>query len=102
MNLLNDKDSRRKCDRNANKFIGLTYPFFAAVTAKLGLPIFGARVERSGVLLDKLVASLPDKWSPPVARVVTYALCIARLKMPSLTFSGLFPHFVAAIVQSNT
>ncbi|CAJ0598171.1 unnamed protein product [Cylicocyclus nassatus] len=79
-----NKDSRRKCDRNANKFISLTYPFFAAVTAKLGLPIFGAKIERSGVLLEKLVASLPEKWSPPVTRVVAYALCIARLKMPSL------------------
>ncbi|WKX99823.1 hypothetical protein Q1695_014587 [Nippostrongylus brasiliensis] len=79
------KDTRRKCDRNANKFIGLTYPFFAAVTAKLGFPIFAAKIERSGVLLEKLVSSLPAKWSPPVTRVVAYALCIARLKMPSLT-----------------
>lgn len=83
-----NKDTRKKCDRNANKFIGLTYPFFAAVTAKLGLPIFGAKVERSGVLLEKMVASLPDKWSPPVTRVVAYALCIARLKMPSLTWNS--------------
>ncbi|KAK6040664.1 hypothetical protein COOONC_21831 [Cooperia oncophora] len=83
-----DKDTRKKCDRNANKFIGLTYPFFAAVTAKLGLPIFGAKVERSGVLLEKIVASLPDKWSPPVTRVVAYALCIARLKMPSMTWNS--------------
>ncbi|EYB83931.1 hypothetical protein Y032_0327g2619 [Ancylostoma ceylanicum] len=82
-----NKDTRKKCDRNANKFISLTYPFFAAVSAKLGLPIFGAKVERSGVLLERLVASLPDKWSPPVTRVVAYALCIARLKMPSLTFN---------------
>uniref|UniRef100_A0A7I5EF57 TPR_REGION domain-containing protein n=1 Tax=Haemonchus contortus TaxID=6289 RepID=A0A7I5EF57_HAECO len=82
------KDTRKKCDRNANKFIGLTYPFFAAVTAKLGLPIFGAKVERSGVLLEKIVTSLLDKWSPPVTRVVTYALCIARLKMPSLTWNS--------------
>uniref|UniRef100_A0A158PBU2 USP domain-containing protein n=1 Tax=Angiostrongylus cantonensis TaxID=6313 RepID=A0A158PBU2_ANGCA len=77
------KDVRKKCDRNANKFIGLTYPFFVAVTSKLGLPVFGSKVERSGVLLDKLVTSLPDKWSPPATRVVVYALCIARLKMPS-------------------
>ncbi|KAJ1362128.1 hypothetical protein KIN20_021555 [Parelaphostrongylus tenuis] len=78
-----NKDTRKKCDRNANKFIGLTYPFFVAVTSKLGLPIFGAKVERSGVLLEKLVTSLPDKWSPPATRAVVYALCIARLKLPS-------------------
>ncbi|KAK6741968.1 hypothetical protein RB195_009693 [Necator americanus] len=82
-----NRDTRKKCDRIANKFIGLTYTFFAAVSAKLGLPIFGAKVERSGVLLEKLVANLPDKWSPPVMQVVAYALCIARLKMPSLTFN---------------
>lgn len=83
-----NKDTRKKCDRNANKFIGLTYPFFVAVTSKLGLPIFGAKVERSGVLLEKLVTSLPDKWSPPATRVVMYALCIARLKLPSFTWNS--------------
>ncbi|ETN83844.1 hypothetical protein NECAME_07136 [Necator americanus] len=49
--------------------------------------VAGDKVERSGVLLEKLVANLPDKWSPPVMQVVAYALCIARLKMPSLTFN---------------
>ncbi|VDM77619.1 unnamed protein product [Strongylus vulgaris] len=39
-----NKDSRKRYDRNANKFISLTYPFFAAVSAKLGLPIFGAKL----------------------------------------------------------
>ncbi|VDM64821.1 unnamed protein product [Angiostrongylus costaricensis] len=97
-----NKDIRKKCDRNANKFIGLTYPFFVAVTSKLGLPLFGAKVERSGVLLDKLVTSLPDKWSPPATRVVVYALCIARLKMPSFIESRFIFITLAAFIQSNT